>query len=183
MICLLCLLSASNIYGQNLGNQRVTVESQDWWLLESDHFNFYFVDSSTRLAKSILPASIYKLNQIEEKIGYRLSGKINIYVHASGAKLNGTYALQNDPEPLNTGGITNIQNNDVHVYITGEIPDLMSQISVGIAENLLLEMLYGGTVQERIKYAAMLHLPVWFHDGLVQFLAVGVGHRYRQPLA
>ncbi len=173
MICLLCLLSASNIYGQNLGNQRVTVESQDWWLLESDHFNFYFVDSSTRLAKSILPASIYKLNQIEEKIGYRLSGKINIYVHASGAKLNGTYALQNDPEPLNTGGITNIQNNDVHVYITGEIPDLMSQISVGIAENLLLEMLYGGTVQERIKYAAMLHLPVWFHDGLVQFLAVG----------
>ena len=49
----------------------------------------------------------------------------------------------------------------------------MNQISVGIAENLLLEMLYGGTVQERIKYAAMLHLPVWFHDGLVQYLAVG----------
>ena len=173
LICLLCLLSASKIYGQNLGNQRVAVESQDWWLLESDHFNFYFVDSSTRLAKSILPASIHKLNQIEEKIGYRLSGKINIYVHASGAKLNATYALQNNPEPLNTAGITNIQNNDVHVYINGEIPDLMNQISVGIAENLLLEMLYGGTVQERIKYAAMLHLPVWFHDGLVQYLAVG----------
>ncbi|MFT7592035.1 MAG: hypothetical protein ACI9UJ_001964 [bacterium] len=170
---MVCLLGTSSSFAQNLSNQRINVENQDWWLLESDHFNFYFVDSSLRLAKSILPASIHKLNQIEDKIGYRLSGKINIYVHGSGADLNATYSIQNAEMPVNTGGITNIRNNDVHVYITGKIPELMNQISVGIAENLLLEMLFGGTVQERIKYAAMLHLPVWFHDGLIQYLAVG----------
>lgn len=173
LICVLFVLFTSSVSAQSLSSQRVEVNPHDWWKIESDHFNFYFTDSSTRLAKSILPSSINKLNQIEEKIGYRLSGKINIYVHASGAALNATYALQEPTLPLNTGGVTNIQNNDVHVYLTGQIPDLMNQISVGIAENLLLEMLYGGTVQERIKYAAMLHLPIWFHEGLVQYLAVG----------
>ena len=173
LICVLFVVVSTTVVSQPLSSQRSEIHSHDWWQIESDHFNFYFTDSSTRLAKSILPASISKLNQIEEKIGYRLSGKINIYVHASGAALNATYALQQPKAPLNTGGVTDIQNNDVHVYLTGQIPDLMNQISVGIAENLLLEMLYGGTVQERIKYAAMLHLPVWFHQGLVQYLAVG----------
>lgn len=173
MIGLLCVVFTTRVSAQPLSSQRSEIQTHDWWQIESDHFNFFFTDSSTRLAKSILPASINKLNQIEEKIGYRLSGKISIYVHASGAALNATYALQNASAHVNTGGVTDIQNNDVHVYLTGQIPDLMNQISVGIAENLLLEMMYGGTVQERIKYAAMLHLPVWFHQGLVQYLAVG----------
>jgi hypothetical protein len=173
LLFFICLLHTSLANAQDPTAQRAHLETNDWWALESDHFNFFLTDSSTRLAKYILPASIHKLNQIEEKIGYRLSGKINIYIHASGAALNATYALQTPKQPINSGGITEIQNNDVHVYLNGQIPDLMEQISIGIAENLLLEMLYGGTVQERIKYAAMLNLPIWFHEGLVQYLAVG----------
>ncbi len=167
------LVFTGSAYGNNLSIELVKEDASEWYLLESDHFNFYFSDSSTRLAKAILPASINKLNQIEEKIGYRLSGKINIFVHASGAELNATYANYTEEQRYNIGGITHVQNNDVHVYETGEIPTLMNQISVGIADNLILEMLYGGTIQERIKYASVLHLPVWFQAGLVEYLAKG----------
>ncbi|MFT5723940.1 MAG: hypothetical protein ACI9JN_001057 [Bacteroidia bacterium] len=173
LLFMVFLLLGTTLQAQNLSIQRSQVNAQDWWLIESDHFNVFLSDSSTRLAKSIMPAAINKLNQIEEKIGYRLSGKIHIFVHASGAALNTTYSVQEGERVTNTGGITNIQNNDVHVYLTGKIPDLMDQISIGIADNLLLEMLYGGTVQERVKYAAMLNLPIWFQQGLVQYLAIG----------
>lgn len=170
---LMCFLYALPNNASASEYQRIENQTHAWYLLESDHFNFYFADSSISLAKSILPSSVIKLNQIEEKIGYRLSGKINIFLHPSGAALNATYASQNETIKGNTGGITTIKNNDVHVYSIGELPNLMEQISAGIADNLLLEMMYGGTVQERIKYAALLQLPTWFQEGLVRYLAVG----------
>lgn len=170
MICGLGILPGKS---QSLEFQRVNNRSHQWYLLESDHFNFYFEDSSVDLARSILPAAIEKLSQIEEKIGYRLSGRINIFTHKSVANLNASYARQWTDNESITGGITHIKSNDVHVYLTNDEVELMRQISVAIADNLLIEMLYGGTIQERIKYATLLQLPTWFHEGLIQYLANG----------
>ena len=81
-------------------------------------------------------------------------------------------------EPLNTGGITDIQNNDVHVYLTGEIPDLMSQISVGIAENLLLGNAvrrHGARAHEICSHVALTGV-VSRRPGAV--LGGRVGHRH-----
>ncbi|MBO6516416.1 MAG: hypothetical protein JJ975_07675 [Bacteroidia bacterium] len=158
---------------QSLDYQRTDNKPHHWYLLESDHFNFYFEDSSEQIARSILPSAIEKLSQIEEKIGYRLSGRINIFTHQSVADLNATYAKQRFSKESIIGGITDIKNNDVHVYLTGSEVGLMEQISEAIAENLLIEMLYGGTIQERIKYATLLQLPTWFHEGLISYLSHG----------
>src|SRR6056300_307749 len=161
-IVLLLLLTwiGSNIQAQT--NLRVQNKSPEWMVIESDHFNFYFADSSVELAKLIMPLAVDKLTGIEERIGYRLSGRINVYVHRSVAALNNTYAMQHDDHGLIAGGVTDVRNNDLHVFNSGDISALANQLTIGIADNLLVEMLYGGTVQERIKYAALLNLPVWF---------------------
>lgn len=142
-------------------------------MVKSDHFNFYFQDSSNQIVHSILPASISKLNEIENKIGYRLSGKINLYFHPSLAELNETYSVQKFENELITGGIAPIKSNDGHVYFCQNQVELLNQISKIIAENLIVEMLYGGMVQERIKYATLLHPPDWFFEGLINYLALG----------
>ncbi len=172
-IVLLLLLTwiGSNIQAQT--NLRVQNKSPEWMVIESDHFNFYFADSSVELAKLIMPLAVDKLTGIEERIGYRLSGRINVYVHRSVAALNNTYAMQHDDHGLIAGGVTDVRNNDLHVFNSGDISALANQLTIGIADNLLVEMLYGGTVQERIKYAALLNLPVWFREGLIRYMALG----------
>ncbi len=172
---ILCFIGLylGKVQAQSYDFQRQNNQTRSWWLLESDHFNMFMEDSSLDMMRSILPASIEKLTQIEEKIGYRLGGRINIYIHKSVASLNETYAQQRFNNEGSSGGVTYVKNNDVHVYATGNEIELMSQISKGIADNLLVEMLYGGTIQERIKYATLLQLPEWFHQGLINYLADG----------
>lgn len=139
--------------------------------METDHFNLYHQVGGNQLAQAILPYCVKKLQQIEEKIGYRLSGKLDIYLYPSIVSLNNLYVKQNFDAFKSSGGTTLVQSSNIHVAYQGSQTELLIQISDAIAENLIAEMLYGGTIQERIKYATMLHLPNWFSKGLAQYLA------------
>lgn len=125
------------------------------------------------MVRLLIPKCIAKLKSIEEKIGYRLSGRLNIYIYPSHDHLDHLYVKQQFHADYNDGGVTEVQGNNIHVYCTGIQSELLRQITDAIAENLLVEMLYGGTVQERIKYATLMHLPTWFGKGLTQYLSRG----------
>ncbi|MFT4522048.1 MAG: hypothetical protein ACI8ZN_000987 [Bacteroidia bacterium] len=150
-----------------------TLPSNPWKNLQSDQLNFYYHEQSEEKIIFLLPESIKMLHALEDKIGYRLSGKLDIYVYNSVAHLNES-RVKEKPKPLNIqGGTTEIQSNSIELYFSESGDDLFNQLSVAIADNLLVEMLYGGSVQDRIRYATLLSLPLWFKDGLTQYLALG----------
>lgn len=146
----------------------------DWEVLYSDHFNIHYDYDQLELAEFLLPMMVRDLNYIEDRIGYRLSGRIDVFLYPSvSSYLHSSY---NKPfeDPTNIdGGVIDIRGFDVSVYFDGNKADLLHQLRVGIGKSLITEMLYGGTTQERIKYHTLLNLPVWFEDGLAHYLASG----------
>ncbi len=154
-------------------NVRKTAPSIAWQVMETDHFNLFHQNGSEQLIKDVLPSSINRLRTIEDKIGYRLSGRLDIYFYTSHSQMYSSYVAQDFDQNVDLGGTTFIQNSNINVYFPGSKEGLLNQISDAISENLISEMLFGGTVQERIKYATLLHLPSWFGDGLSTYLSRG----------
>ncbi|MBI1305527.1 MAG: hypothetical protein GC181_02805 [Bacteroidetes bacterium] len=146
-------------------------DTHSWLELETDHFHFFHEEGSGKMIQSIVPDCILALQKIEGKIGYRLSGRLDIYVHRSNSEMTANYATEDFDKNKDLGGFTAINLNNIHVYFNGSTSNLINQIRDGVAENLILEMIYGGTVQERIKYATLLHLPLWFVKGLSTYLS------------
>lgn len=162
-IILLLLLSISN-----------PVRAVDWRVLHSDHFNVHFDRGQQQLVEYILPLMIADLGYIEDRIGYRLSGRIDVFIYPSTASYLGS--LKQSPMPRFNGidgGIIDIRGFDINLCYTGNKSVLLRDLRIGIGENLISEMLYGGTTQERIKYHTLLHLPDWFISGLAEYLALG----------
>jgi hypothetical protein len=111
--------------------------------------------------------------KIENLLGYRLSGKIEIRLFqnplAFAVSKNTLSNYLNIQQ--NSGGSTVIVQNKFDVVFDGNRESLLSQIRGGIGHALLYEMLFGGTVQEKIKYASLMQLPNWFVKGLVDYIA------------
>jgi len=141
--------------------------------LVGEHYEIIYTTDNIILAKEVLDIANSNTMSIENLLGYRLSGKIEIrlfenqieYESAKNTLSNSLNIQQN------TGGNTVIFQNDFDLVFNGSRESLQIQIRAGIANALLSELLFGGTVQEKIKYATMMQLPNWFINGLVQYIA------------
>lgn len=142
-------------------------------VLVGEHFEISFTSGMDSAALRVLQTAGSMTGKIEKLLGYRLSGKIRIYLHPDPM----TFFKVHQPQRFrlkyqhNSGGNTLIQQNEFDLIYNGGNSSLSSDISYGICKVLLYEMLYGGTVQEKIKYASMLQLPEWFIPGLCAYVA------------
>ncbi|MCB9241484.1 MAG: hypothetical protein H6608_10145 [Flavobacteriales bacterium] len=150
-----------------------TSKASDWSLMETDHFNFYHQLDYEPMIRDILPICVNELERIENKIGYRLSGRLDIYIYPTPYEKAQALSHFDRNDYEDRGGLTIVQPNTVHISLPGSRSALLNELTDQLANHLLIEMLYGGTVQERIKYATLLHLPDWFSIGLSHYLSRG----------
>ncbi len=141
--------------------------------LVGEHYEIIYSKHNLQLAKEVLKLANANTTSIENILGYRLSGKIEIRLFENPLAFELTKNKLSSEIVLsqNTGGNTEIVQNDFDLVFDGNRAALKAQIRGGIANALLLEMLYGGTVQEKIKYASLMQLPHWFIKGLVDYIA------------
>lgn len=152
------------------GQNRVQYSRFEWSFLRTDNYDAFFYTGGRELATFCIKYAETTMPEIEKALDHRLGGRIEIicYNTLSDHKQS-NFGL--DEISLNTGGFTNVVNNRLMVYFNGDHEDLIRQLKDGLALVLLNEMLYGGTLQERIQNAALLNLPQWYVQGLTSYLS------------
>lgn len=177
-ICLFIfiILTGSQAEGQGLRQDFTISETTNYefkQILIGEHFDIYYNPPLDSMAADVLYYSNISTKTVERYLGYRLSGKIRIYLYPDPL----THAQTKKPNPdllryqANSGGNTVIQQNAFDLVYKGSINQIKIDIAEGICSVLLHEMLFGGTVQEKIKYASMLQLPDWFIPGLCAYVS------------
>jgi len=110
------------------------------------------------------------LNELEKTTDHRLSGRVEIICYNSLSDLKqSNFGLEELAQ--NTGGYTQVLNNKIYIYFDGDHQHFTQQLREGISLILLNELLYGGSLQDRLSNAALLNLPEWFLRGLTSYLA------------
>ncbi len=171
---LICLVATSTTRLTAQGTQtefgkgRVQYQDFDWSEYESPNFMTYWSNGGRELGHFAVLTAEEELPKLQDLLEYRMNERIDLLVYTDLTTLKQSN-IGNDEVFRTTGGTTKILGNKVFVYFDGNHANLRRSIREGIAQVLMAHMLFGDDFQEIVQNAVLLHLPVWFTQGLVSY--------------
>ncbi len=170
-ILLLIFFVSSQIFAQ-FGKNRVHYKDYDWVFIQTTHFDIYFSKNSKTITEFTAAAAEDALGKIMKDLNYEINNRISIIVYDS----------HNDFQETNTtdgylsqgiGGFTEPFKNRVVFPFEGDYKKFRHVIHHELVHAVMQDMLYGGSIQNRISKNITFQLPQWFHEGLAEFLSSG----------
>ncbi len=168
-----------NGLNMNFGKNRIQYPRAD--VLESeffasfyrfDRYDVYFYPEGRELAEYVSKVAHKELARLENFFEYSLTKRIIFltYNRLSDYRQS-NIGLISGKDESNIGGITRILDNKVFLYFEGDYKKFDQQIKAAITEVILQEMLYGGSMRDRLASSTLLNLPEWFYNGLISYIS------------
>jgi len=139
-----------------------------------DRYDVYFYPKGKELAEYVSKQAYREVNRLENFFEFSLSKRIIFIVYNRLSDFRqSNIGLISGKDETNIGGVTHILDNKVFLYFEGDYKKFDQQISAAITEVILQEMLYGGSVRDRLASSTLMNLPQWYYDGLIAFMSKG----------
>ncbi len=161
----------TGLLGQ-FGRNKVQYKNFEWFYIQTTHFDIYFSSEGTQVAEFAAKAAEEALADIEKKILYRINNRITLILYNS----------QNDFQETNVidqylsegiGGFTELFKNRVVVPFTGSYSGFRHVIHHELVHAVMNDMFYGGSIQNVISSNINLRFPMWFSEGMPEYLSLG----------
>lgn len=163
------LLEAQGFYPV-FGQNRVQYGQFHWKYISDKNIDVYFHEGGNPTALRTLEIARNTIPKVEKILGYRLSGSIQLLLFNSLSQYRQSNLGYVNPQTT-ASGYQPVPDDQVAIYFNGDYNFLGRQIRSSVTEVLLREMMYGGTIQERIQNSALLALPPWYLSGLKSYLS------------
>ena len=132
-------------------------------VLKSFNFKLYYTEGGDKLATSIIEQAENNLETIENFLGTRLVEQIDIFLTESPVANKGLSDQRN--------GNVQLDNSSIYLTYRGSTAEIISLLRERLAEILIVDMLYGNTIKERLKNNREMNVPDWYIPGLARFVA------------
>ena len=160
--------SSTVTFGQN----RVQFHGFEWSFYETDHFNTYFYIGNQEIGKFVILDAEKEFKEISNLFDMPIKSKIDILVYTDITDANMTN-IGIYQEDQNVGGNIKIIENKLFVYFDGNHNHLREQIRQGIAHIFIQRISLGTNFQEVMQNVVSPNIPVWFSEGLEQYISKG----------
>ena len=139
-----------------------------------DRYDVYFYPEGRELAEYVSRVAYKEMAKLENYFEFSLSKRLVFLVYNRLSDYRqSNIGLISGKDESNIGGVTKILDNKVFLYFDGDYRKFDQQIKAAITEVLLQEMIYGGSMRERLASSTLVNLPDWFYRGLISFVAQG----------
>lgn len=168
------LNSAAQFYNgsnMNFGKNRVQWGTTIWFFYRFDQFDTYFYLNGSELALYTAQYAEEQIPNLERRLQTALTEKIQFIVFNSLGDLKQSNIGLTSEQQYNTGGITHIIGNKVFLYFDGNYLNFEMQIRAGIAEILVSQLMFGGSVGSQIRNTTLFKLPDWYKKGLLSYIS------------
>ncbi|MDC3389683.1 hypothetical protein OAW64_00805 [Flavobacteriales bacterium] len=175
IIYLSCFNTVTSQYytGSNIpfGQNRVQYNSFYWQSFDFQKTKIYFTKGGEENAKFASKIAYDYQIKLEKFLDFSNEKKIQLIVFNSHSKFRQSNIGLTNEITSNIGGASNIDGEKIFVYFNGDHLDFTNQIKKGIAEVLVNKILYGTDWKQTVKNTTFINLPVWFKNGLINYLA------------
>lgn len=154
----------------DFGKNRVQTKDYDWLFYRSNKFDVYYYKGGQDLARFVVLETDKHIEEIESFFDFRLDEKITFVLYNSKTDFNESNQFI-EADQNNIGGTTRIIGKTTFIYFDENHPNFIENIRFGIASVVLNEMLYGGSVQERVQNSTLLNLPKWYTKGIISYVS------------
>lgn len=175
LICALMLICGNTSLkaqgtNTNFGKNVIQYTDFDWAFYRTDNFDIYYYQGGKELARFLMVNGEQYLKEIETKVDFPLADRMTFVIYNTYTDYRQSN-FHSDINVANYGGKSRISDNIAFIYFDGNHFNFIKQVKSGISEILLQELLYGGSLQERLQSDVLLNLPDWYSEGLVRFLS------------
>lgn len=179
-VCLLGILLLSSIqlwaqfyHGSNMsfGKNRVQYNDRFWTYYRFENFDTYFYLNGKELALYTAWYAQQQLPVLERRLETVLNERMQFIIFNSLSELKESNIGLAAEQQYNTGGITHILGTKVVLYDEGNYQQFEKQIRAGIADILLNQIMFGGSIGSQIRNSVLFTLPDWYKNGLLSFLS------------
>jgi WD40 repeat protein len=154
------------------GKNRIQRKDFNWQYLSTLNFDIYYYDGGQDIARAAAHYAEADLRGIEDKAGFSSYTKIKILVYNSVDDLQQSNIGLEDHEPV-VGGQTHFVKSKIEVAFEGSHFKLRKDIKFSVAEMIINEMLYGGSLKDIVQSSYLLSLPEWYVKGAAAYIAEG----------
>lgn len=162
--------SALNVFGKN----RVQHKQLAWKMISTANFEVYYYQEGNELAYFAARHAETDFNRIADLLGYTPYSKTKLFIYNSIADLRQSNVGLNADMVL-VGGQTNFVKSRVEIPYTGSTVTFKKELSLGIAQIFITEMMFGGSIKDMVQSSYLLSLPEWFISGAASYVAEGWG--------
>ncbi|HOI32999.1 MAG TPA: hypothetical protein PLC47_09550, partial [Bacteroidales bacterium] len=171
-------LAGNEVYAQfyngsnmTFGKNRVQWDNTIWTYYRYNDFDTYFYLNGNELALYTAEYARQQIPLLERKLQSNLTEKIQFVIFNSLSDLKQSNIGLASEQEYNTGGITRILGTKVILYFDGNYQNFEQQIRKGIAEMLLNQLMYGGSIGAQIRNTAIFNLPDWYREGILSYVS------------
>lgn len=168
-------LIAETLYAQYFyfGKNRVQYERFDWRYIETDHFDIYYYDSKNyHLAQFTAETVESSLQQLQNDFGSQLTDRIPVIIYDSHSDFSQTNVVRLPVDAQGIGGVTDKYKNRMTQPFMGDYADFRRTIQHELTHAFINDVYYGGNVQSIVQNNIQLRFPLWFEEGLAEYLAL-----------
>ena len=154
------------------GKNRIQYKTFEWKYLSSNSVDLYYYEGGEKFARTAVEIAEAEFKRVSDLFGFTPYNKIKIFLYLStNDRLMSNVGLGGDNS--NTGGKTNFTKSITEIAYEGNLNNLRKQISAGIAQILIRDMLFGGSFKEAVQNTYLLTLPDWFVGGAIRYASEG----------
>ncbi len=156
------------------GKNRVQYIDFLWTFYRFKNFDTYYYVGGEELAIYTGRTADNEIADIEKLFDYRINGRFQFIIYNKLSDLKqSNIGLEGDEQLTNTGGLTKIIGNKVLLYFDGDYRHFREQIRGGVAQVMINQLMFGGSIKDRVQSAVLLNLPEWYVQGLIEYVAKG----------
>ena len=153
------------------GQSRVQYNSFFWHYYDFQRFKTHFTKGGNKHAVYTAKTAHIYLQELEKFLDFKIEDKIHFIIYNSQNNFRqSNIGLTNDISS-NIGGTAKIMGEKIFLYFNGDHKDFNRQIKAGIAEIIIHKILYGSDLKQSVKSSSFTNLPIWFKNGLIDYLS------------
>lgn len=175
-LALLCVIAPAGLKGQigYFGQNKIQYQSFSWQVLRGPHVDLYFYPDETELAHAALEYAEESYTVLERTFGHAVTKRIPLILYASHVDFEQTNVLPYAP-PEELLGVTDFLKRRVTLPFTGNYAEFRHTLRHELVHVFQLSLLTEGFLRfPRGPHAA---LPLWFTEGLAEYLSAGEDSR------
>jgi WD40 repeat protein len=169
------LIAVPPVHAQYFGRNKVQYESFKFQVLKTEHFDVYFYPGERNAAVEAARMAERWRTRLSTVFQHELSGRQPLILYASPAEFQQTNAIGGDIGE-GTGGVTEALRRRIVLPIGGTLGDLDHVIGHELVHAFQYDITGSGRPTNLGALPAATALPLWFIEGMAEYLSLGPVH-------
>ncbi|MBK5278464.1 MAG: PD40 domain-containing protein [Bacteroidia bacterium] len=154
------------------GKNRIQYKQFNWQYISSENFDVYYYDERRRIATEAIQYLEGEFDRITDLIGYPPYLKTKVFLYNSITDLQQSNIGLNKTQ-YNVGGETDFIKPIVEIAHPGNLDEFKEELIYKMADLMVNEMMFGGSLKDMFQNAVLLNLPEWFINGASSYVSKG----------